>query len=354
MKILAINSSARSGGQSKTEMMLTALVKGMREAGAEVEVVNLRQKNVKYCIGCFTCWTKTPGRCVHKDDMTNELFPKWLESDLVIHATPLYHYTMNAAMKTFIERTLPVNMPFFEERNGVTSHPPRHTQPSVVMISVAGFPEKSVFNQLKSYANYLFHDRLVAEIYRPAAEFMTSGLFMEETRDILEATEQAGRELVKSMKISPETMARITQPVGDFESIAPMGNLMWKTCIAEGVTPKEFNQKGMIPRPDSIDTFMTILKIGFNPEAAGDMKGVFQFNFSSEVEGSCHFIIDRGNIEAVSGQSENPDLTIEAPFEVWMDIMTNKADGQEMLVQQKYRTDGDLALLMRMNQLFGR
>ena len=68
----------------------------------------------------------------------------------------------------------------------------------------------------------------------------------------------------------------------------------------------------------------------------------------------CHFIIDRGNIEAVSSQSENPDLTIEAPFEVWMDIMTNKADGQEMLVQQKYRVDGDLALLMRMSQLFGR
>jgi multimeric flavodoxin WrbA len=41
MKILALNSSPRSGGQSKTEMMLNYLVEGMRDAGAEVKVVNL-------------------------------------------------------------------------------------------------------------------------------------------------------------------------------------------------------------------------------------------------------------------------------------------------------------------------
>ncbi|MCK5205109.1 MAG: flavodoxin family protein, partial [Desulfobacterales bacterium] len=87
MKILAINSSPRSGGQSKTELMLNHLVEGMQNAGADVEVVNLREKNIKNCIGCFTCWTKTPGKCLHKDDMTNELFPKWLKSDLVVYAT---------------------------------------------------------------------------------------------------------------------------------------------------------------------------------------------------------------------------------------------------------------------------
>ena len=70
MKVLALNSSPRGGGQSKTEMMLTPLVEGMRDAGAEVEVANLREKKIKNCIGCFTCWTKTPGECVHKDDIT--------------------------------------------------------------------------------------------------------------------------------------------------------------------------------------------------------------------------------------------------------------------------------------------
>jgi len=62
MKILALNSSPRTGSQSKTELMLNHLVKGMREAGADVEVVNLRKKKINNCIGCFTCWTKTPGK----------------------------------------------------------------------------------------------------------------------------------------------------------------------------------------------------------------------------------------------------------------------------------------------------
>ena len=54
------------------------------------------------------------------------------------------------------------------------------------------------------------------------------------------------------------------------------------------------------------------------------------------------------------GTAEKPDLTIETPFEVWMDIMTGKADGQQMFMEQKYRVNGDLSLLMRMNQFFGK
>ena len=76
MKVLALNSRLRRGGQSKTAIMLSCLVAGMRDAGAEVEVVNLREKRIKHCIGCFTCWTKTPGKCIHQDDMSRELLPK--------------------------------------------------------------------------------------------------------------------------------------------------------------------------------------------------------------------------------------------------------------------------------------
>ena len=47
MKILALNSSPRANGESKTEIMLNSLVEGMREAGAEVEVVDLRKKKIK-------------------------------------------------------------------------------------------------------------------------------------------------------------------------------------------------------------------------------------------------------------------------------------------------------------------
>jgi len=348
MKILALNSSPRTGGESKTELMLNYLVEGMRDAGAEVEIVNLREKTVQYCIGCFTCWTKTPGKCVHNDDMTQELFPKWLNSDLAIYATPLYHYTINAEMKAFIERTLPVAEPFLEQRDGRTVHPLRHDPPAAVVLSVAGFPEMSVFDQLSHYVNFLFgrHKRLLAEIYRPAAE--TLPRIEDKKRDVFEATVQAGRELVNSRSISKETLQRIQQPIIDFETFVLMGNLYWKNCIAEGVTPKEFRKKKLIPRPDSLQSFMLLFPYGLNSKAAGDRKVLMQFDFSGEIEDPCYFVIEKGKVDGKQGRHENPDITIQTPFELWMDIMTGKADGQQMFMEQKYKVDGDLALMIQL------
>jgi len=350
MKILSINSSPRTGGESKTELMLNYLVEGMQEAGAEVEVVNLREKKIKYCIGCFTCWTKTPGNCIHKDDMTKELFPKWLKSDLVVYATPLYHYTVNAEMKAFIERTLPVLEPFFEQRDNRTVHPLRQTPPDAVVLSVAGFLEMSVFDQLSNYVQLLFgrNRRLLAEIYRPAAEMLSR--IEDKKEEVFEATIQAGRELVTSRQVSTETLNQIQQPIIDFQTFAQMGNLFWKTCISEGVSPKEFREKNMIPRPDSIESFMLVFPFGLNSEAVGDRKMSLQFNFSGEVTGSCYFIIEKGNISPKEGSKENPDITVETPFEIWMDIITGKADGQQMFMEQKYTVTGDLSLMIQLFQ----
>jgi putative sterol carrier protein len=157
------------------------------------------------------------------------------------------------------------------------------------------------------------------------------------------------------MKISEPTMERITQTLGaDFDSQAKMANAFWKTCIKEGVTPREFTEKGMIPRPDSIDTFLMIMSSGFNPSSAAGMSAVLQFNFSGEIEGSCYLAIENGTIDTREGASQKPDLVVETPFEIWMDIITGKADGQQMFMQQIYKTIGDVTLLMRLKDLFGK
>ena len=352
MRILAVNSSPRSGGRSKTELMLNHLVEGMQEAGAKVEIVNLREKEIKNCIGCFTCWTKTPGKCLHKDDMTNELFPKWLEADLVVYATPLYYHFMNAAMSTFLERTLPAIQPFFERSEGKTHHPLRQKVPSTVLLSVCGFPEESEFDALSEFVKRTRHKgvKMVAEIYRPAAEVMTNAFLEDKKNDILDATKLAGRELVQSMKISPETMARIRQPLTDAQTFADLGNIYWKTCIAEGVTPKEFKEKELVPRPDSIESFMLLFPFGINSEAVGERKINLQFNFSGEVTDSCYFIIENGHVGPKNGIVQSPDITIETPFDIWMDIMTGKADGQQMFMEQKYKVEGDLSLMIQLFQ----
>jgi multimeric flavodoxin WrbA/putative sterol carrier protein len=355
MKVVAFNSSPRGDETSKTKMLLDALVAGMRDAGADVETINLRQKKIRNCLGCYVCWTKTPGVCVQKDDMTNELFPELLASDIAIYATPLYHWTVNATLKTFIERRLPIMEPWHYRRDGKTYHPMRQQPPKAVVLSVSGFPEAFVFNQLSSYVNFLFGEGLIAEIYRPAAELMALPEMAEARTDILDALTQAGSELVQSQRISPVIKERITRPIGgDFDAIAKMANVFWKTCIREGLTPAEFQQRRLVPRPDSVEDFLVLMASGFNPAGAAGTSAVLQFNFSGEVEEICHFRIENGRIEPTEGAAEKADLIVESPFDLWMDIVTGKADGQQMLMQQRYKTSGDLSLLLRMKDMFGR
>jgi hypothetical protein len=106
---------------------------------------------------------------------------------VVIYASPLYHHTINAAMKAFVERTLPVLEPYLEVQvhSDRTSHPLRQSPPKAVLLSVAGFPERSAFTQLSEYAQQYFGKRLIAEVYRPGAEAMTRPEFSGTTRDIL-------------------------------------------------------------------------------------------------------------------------------------------------------------------------
>lgn len=354
MKVYAINSSARVGGHSKTEMMLDHLVQGMRSAGAEVEVVNIFKQKIKYCVGCFTCWTKTPGVCVHQDDMTRDIFPKYMDCDLSILATPLFHYTVNANMKTFIERTLPFLLPFFETRDGVTRHPLRREPPPVVVLSVAGFPEHSVFDQLHAYVNYLYGRILKAEIYIPAVENFSRGQLSRAQQTVLAGIVKGGEELINKGAVSQDTMNAINTPTMDFETMAPLGNMYWQTCIDAGVTPREFSKRGMIPRPDSVDTFLLLMQMGFNPKKASDFKGSYQFCFSGDVNEDCFIGVKNSTISTGKGLIPSPDVTIRSPFDVWMDILTRKADGQQMLMEQKYQVEGDMMMLIKMAEVFGK
>jgi len=68
MKILAIQGSPRPKA-SNTEILLREFLKGAQSQGAETETIYLKDKDIHSCVGCYTCWAKTPGICIFKDDM---------------------------------------------------------------------------------------------------------------------------------------------------------------------------------------------------------------------------------------------------------------------------------------------
>jgi len=203
-----------------------------------------------------------------------------------------------------IERTLPLLQPFMRQYEGKTFHPLRFKHPKVVFLSVAAFPERDIFDPLSAWVRYIFGKggNLITENYRPMAEDMPLAMTREQSADVLEAVCQAGHEIVDLSSVLPETLKQIHQPLlENNQAFVDIGNLMWKTCIAEGLTPEAFDKKGLVLRPDSIETFLIIMKMGFNASAAADTRAVIEFRFSQEREGACHLTIADGRIDRCIG-----------------------------------------------------
>lgn len=100
-KILILSGSPRKGGNSDT--LCDQFGKGAQEAGNQVEKIFLRDKKVNYCVGCGACFNSGKP-CPQKDDAA-EIVEKMIAADVIVMATPVYFYTMDAQMKTLIDRT---------------------------------------------------------------------------------------------------------------------------------------------------------------------------------------------------------------------------------------------------------
>lgn len=100
-KVLIISASPRKHGNS--DLLCDRLLAGAQDAGHEVEKIFLRDKKINYCLACEGC-KKNGGTCVQKDDAA-QVLEKMIAADVLVLATPVYFYTMNAQMKALIDRT---------------------------------------------------------------------------------------------------------------------------------------------------------------------------------------------------------------------------------------------------------
>lgn len=100
-KVIVLSGSPRNGGNS--DLLCDQFMAGALVAGHQVEKISLREKRINYCTACDAC-QGNGGRCVQKDDMA-EILDKMIAADVIVMATPVYFYTMNAQTKTLIDRT---------------------------------------------------------------------------------------------------------------------------------------------------------------------------------------------------------------------------------------------------------
>ncbi|MBQ6543517.1 MAG: flavodoxin family protein [Clostridia bacterium] len=107
MKIAILNGSPR---KANTAAMVDAFAQGAQEAGHEVEIIHVGKMNIGGCKGCEYCHTKGEGKCIQKDDM-EKVIPAYLESDMIVFATPVYYFGMTAQMSAAIQRVYCIGKP---------------------------------------------------------------------------------------------------------------------------------------------------------------------------------------------------------------------------------------------------
>ncbi len=99
MKVLGIFGSPRKGGN--TDLLLEQALKGAEARGAEVERLRLTEYNIIPCKECLSCYRD--GHCILADDMA-KIYPKLLEADIIILASPIFFYGVTAWAKALIDR----------------------------------------------------------------------------------------------------------------------------------------------------------------------------------------------------------------------------------------------------------
>lgn len=71
---------------------------------------NLNQKELRNCVGCWTCWWKTPGICVFND--MEDFYRGYVNADKVIIFAKLEHGFVTSKMKTLLDRMIPMFLPY--------------------------------------------------------------------------------------------------------------------------------------------------------------------------------------------------------------------------------------------------
>ena len=115
-----------------------------------IKYIDLSKLKITNCVGCFGCWTNTPGKCVIRDDAV-KVYPYIAKSDSVIYVSNIKYGTYDTVMKTMLERAIPVQQAFIRLLDGETHHVQRDVALKKAVIIAYGDisdDEKELFSSL--------------------------------------------------------------------------------------------------------------------------------------------------------------------------------------------------------------
>ena len=116
----------------------------------DIKFIDLSSLKINNCVGCFGCWTKTPGKCVIRDDAV-KVYPIIAKSDTVLYISRIKYGGYDTIMKTTLERAIPIQKAFIRLVNGETHHVQRNVikkHATIIAYGEINNEEKEIFKSL--------------------------------------------------------------------------------------------------------------------------------------------------------------------------------------------------------------
>jgi putative sterol carrier protein len=138
------------------------------------------------------------------------------------------------------------------------------------------------------------------------------------------------------------------------EEFRTIRNAYWQSLRTEDFASKSdalpISDRGLKISNCGMATFFAGTAMKYNPNAVPGLKGVIQFRFETEVY---RLIISGEVCQAHKGEFPAPSHTIISPEKLWLDISRGTLNGTKAYMEGLYKVEGDMNLLMKLNQLFG-
>ena len=213
MRILVLNGSPKK--KSDTFRLTDAFLKGLNRGGEhEVHIVNVIDKKIAPCHGCFSCWQREDGHCVIPDDQ-NAILDVYRDADLIIWSFPLYCYGMPSHLKAVLDRTIPlVKMKMVRQPDGSVRHEALvdFSRVHTVVICGCGFPHwEGNFDGLKHMCKTCFGDPVMVCV--PETPMLNVPAAAIVADPLLNRFEEAGVEFAANLRLSAETVAALETPM---------------------------------------------------------------------------------------------------------------------------------------------
>ena len=213
MRVLVLNGSPKK--RSDTFRMTERFLQGLNPVGEHaITVVNVIEKQIAPCRGCFGCWQQMEGHCLIDDDQ-NGILDLYRTSDLVIWSFPLYCYGMPSHLKAVLDRTIPlVKMKMVQQDDGRVQHEALadFSKIHTLVISGCGFPDwEGNFDALRMQCKQCFGNLTMVCV--PETPMLNVPQAAVVADPLLSRFEQAGAEYAQNLSLSPETIAGLETPM---------------------------------------------------------------------------------------------------------------------------------------------